>query len=223
MPQVNMNASAIGGTLQLPFSGVVQVPTNGLITVDSRDVTILLRQGALYANSSTRTGTYNGPIAGAAGQLVTSTSFANGTLSIANQPDFPRAAFVRIWPGTVDVTGGQVAVSYIANDGTTQVDNISGIGPATVAISVNLSKGIVHLNSAIVTGVAGGGAPGVQIGTLNQLAAMVDAGFANFSILTLEVDSALSGLVTTFTNTGIFQPSTVPNGTHIYGFNYAFI
>jgi hypothetical protein len=222
MSQIRMNASAIGGTLQLPFSGVIQVPSDGIITVDSRDATVLLRQGASYVTSAARYATYIGPIAGAAGQLVASTSFANGTLSIANQPDFPRQASVRIWPGTVAITGGQAAVSYTANDGTTQTDIVSGIGGATTAISVNLSKGVVHLNSVIVTGVAGGATPGIQVDTLNRLAALVDAGFVDFSMLGLSVDNASVGLVTTFPASGVFQPSTVPNGTHSYGFSFKF-
>lgn len=222
MTQIRMNASAIGGTLQLPFSGIVNVPSDGMITVDSRDATTLLRQGAKYVTQAARYGTYIGPIAGAAGQLVASTSLANGTLSIANQPDFPRLASVRIWPGTVAISAGQLVVNYVANDGSTQNDTFSAITGVTVAASTNLSKGIVHLNSAIVTGVTGGASPGVQVDTLNTLAAMVDTGFVDFSLLKLDVDNTSTGTVTVFPSAGAFQPSTAPNGTHSYGFAYAF-
>lgn len=222
MTQIRMNAAAIGGTLQLPFSGIVQVPSDGMVTVDSRDATTLLRQGASYVTAASRWSTYVGPIAGAAGQLVASTSFANGTLSIANQPDFPRQASVRIWPGTVAITAGQVVVNYIGNDGNTINDTVSAVTGATTAVSINLSKGIVHLNSAIITAVAGGASPGVQIDTLNQLAAMCDSGFVDFSMTKLTVDSANIGFVTTLASAGVFQPSTVPNGTHTYGFAYKF-
>jgi hypothetical protein len=41
-------------------------------------------------------------------------------------------------------------------------------------------------------------------------------------MLGLSVDNASVGLVTTFPSAGVFQPSTVPNGTHSYGFSFKF-
>lgn len=216
MTTVQMNASAIGGTLQLSYSGTVLVPANGIITVDSRDVQALLLDGAKYV-SSKATSQYIGiPAAGAVGAFVASTAFSNGTLTIAAQPDVPRLASVRVFPGTSPITSGNVAVNYIGNDGQTITDNFSAIGVASAAVSANTSRGVVHINSVIVTGVTGGVSPGVQMDSLNSLALMVDPGFFGFTADKATVDNADNGIISTQSSAACITPSTAPNGTHTF-------
>jgi predicted transcriptional regulator len=126
-------------------------------------------------------------------------------------------ASVRIDPGTSAITSGNVAVSYIANTGVTVVDNISAIGGGTTVQSTNLTYGAVHFNSVIVTGVTGGASPGVQMDSLNVLAANVDPNFASFAVLKNTVDSADNGVISTYASAGAYAPSTTPNGTHTFG------
>lgn len=216
MSTVQMNAASIGGLIQLPFTGNVTVPANGIITVDSRDAIDLLRDGATYVKARTIRQSLGAPIAGVVGQLVASAAFANGTLSIANQPDIPRLASLRIDPGTSAITAGNVAVNYLANDGTTVTDNFSAIGPGTAVQSTNLSRGIVHLNSAIITAVAGGATPKIQMDTLNSLGVVVDVGFFNFAVLDVVADDAPDVVLSTQSSAACFTPSTVPNATHTY-------
>jgi hypothetical protein len=216
MTTVQMNASAIGGTIQLAYTGTVTVPSNGIITVDTRDVPALLIDGAKYVSGKSTYQYLGAPVVGAVGALVASASFANGTLTIAAQPDVPRLASVRIWPGTSPITAGNVAVNYLANDGTTVTDNFSGVGVASAAISSNLSRGIVHLNSVIVTGVAGGASPAVQMDTLNSLAVAVDPGFFGFTINKSTVDNADNGIVSVQSSAACYTPSTAPNATHTF-------
>jgi hypothetical protein len=218
MATVKMNASAIGGTIQTQFSGNVTVPVDGIITVDQRDAIDLLRAGAVFYQASTRYSYVGAPAAGAAGKFVASTAFANGTLTIAAQPDVPRLASIRVDPGTSAITAGNVAVSYIGNDGQTITDNVSAVTGATTVVSTNTSRGVVHINSVVVTGVAGGTSPQVQMDSLNSLALPVDPGFVDFTALKATVDNADSGIASVQSTAACITPSTAPNGTHTFAF-----
>lgn len=222
MSTVKMNASAIGGLIQTAFSGNIQVPTDGVVTVDSRDAITLLTKGATYINAVTRSARISAPIAGAVGQIMASAAATNGTKTIANQPDVARLCSVRIDPGTTAITAGNVAVTYLAVDGSTQVDNLSAVTGVTTISSQNLSKGMVHANSIVITGMAGGASPGIQVDTLNALGVAVDSGYVDFSVVALKVDDADSGLVSTSSAAASFTPSTTPNGTHNYDVWYSY-
>lgn len=217
MPNISMYAGSIGGTLNLANSGTVVVPASGIISVDSRDAVDLLRLGATYMIQKTRSTYFGAPAVGAAAKFVASASFAAGTLAIAAQPDVPRLASVRIDPGTSAITSGNVAVNYVANTGATVTDNFSAIGGGTTIQSTNLTYGAIHLNSVIVTGVTGGASPGIQMDSLNVLAATVDPNFGSFAVLKNTVDNADSGVISTYASAGAYAPSVAPNGTHTYG------
>lgn len=222
MSTVQLNAASIGGLIQTGHSGNIQVPADGIITVDSRDAATLLAAGASYIRASTKQQVITTPIAGAVGQFVASVAFANGTATIANQPDVPRLGSVRVDPGTSAITAGNVAVTYIAIDGTTQVDNLSAITAASTVASQNVSKGIAKINSVVTTGLAGGASPKLQMDSLNQLGVLADPGFVDFSVLDLKVDNADSGVASVATAAACFTPSTAPNGTHTYNVLAAF-
>jgi hypothetical protein len=212
---VQMSAAAIGGTLNLPNTGTVQVPASGLITVDTRDAIDLIRRGGAYVNQRVVVNVFTTPRAASAGRLVASTTLSNGTLTIANQPDVPRQGAVYIDPGTSAITAGNVAVSYVANDGTSQVDNFSAVMPPSVAVTQNTTKGIVVLSSVVVTAVAGGATPHVQVNDTNSLAMMVDPGFQSFALLREDVDSTYEASGQTVASSAAsVTPSTAPNATH---------
>ena len=222
MSQVQLNASSIGGVLQTQFSGNVAVPANGLITVDTRDAPALLSRGASYVNVITRWTSIGAARAGSAGRVVASTSLGNGTLSIANQPDFPRQLAVRADPGTLAISAGNVALTYVGNDGVTRTDNISLITGASTIVSTLTSRGVMTLTSAVVTALAGGASPAIQINDTNSLGLAVDAGFVGFSVIK-EVDDATNVTIGTVASTAAsIVPSTTPNGTHTYGFGYSY-
>ena len=222
MTTVKMNAVAIGGTINLPNTGNVFVPADGIITVDSNDVPFLLRAGATYINTRNKTATLTSPLAATAGRLVASTALSNGTKTIAHQPDVPRQAVLRIDPGTSAITAGNVAMNYIANDGSTVTDNVSLIMPGTTVVSTNTSRGVLNLNSVIVTALAGGASPEMQVNDTNSLSVPVDPGFVDFAMVTEYVDAVPEGQVSVASSAGSFTPSTTPNGTHTYGAFYSY-
>lgn len=217
---ITLDASAVGGTINAP-SGNIAVPASGRITVPVSDAAALLAAGCKYVNSPSRFQALSAaPRAGSAGRIVASTSFANGTLSIANQPDVPRVLAVKIDPGTLEITAGNLALTYTANDGTTQVDNIDPRTAASTILTTNTSKGAVLVTSAIITAVAGGATPGVQIDDTNSLSLQVDPGFAAFTVKRANVDGANETIGTVNSSAASITPNTTPNATHTYGFYY---
>ncbi len=217
-----LNASAVPGTIQLPFTGTVAVPSNGRITVDSRDVLVCLSMGMLYVNSSSRVQAFSAPLAASAGRLVGSTSLANGTLSIANQPDVSRLGALRVDPGTSAITAGNAAIAYRSNTGALYTDNISLVMPATTPVTTQTTYGITILSSVIVTGLAGGASPKIQLNNTNVLALEVNPGFAAFSVFREETDGVNGTIGTVASTAAGVTPSTTPNGTHNYNFFYNF-
>lgn len=218
MTTAKVSLASVGGLVQLPFTGNVAVPADGIVTVDTRDIPDVLRLGGAYIGSFTKFQPLSGtPRAASAARIVASTSLSNKTLTIANQPDIPRQLNL-VWdPGTVAMTAGNVAVTYKANDGTTQVDNLSLVTAASTPATLATSKGVVSLTSAIITAVAGGASPGVQIDDTNSMSVFVDAGYQDFAISQAFVDGAVIGTSAVATSAASFTPSTAPNGTHTYG------
>lgn len=216
MTLVTMNAAAIGGAIDLPYTGRVVVPANGTITVDSRDVLALMIEGATYMSTIQRSAYFPAARAATAGRLVASTALTNGTLAIANQVDVPRQGQVIMGNGAgPPITAGNLALTYIANDGAPQVDNFSAVLASSGAATSATSKGIQVINSAIVTGIVGGSSPFVYISDTNSLSFVVEPGFQGFALVREAVDATteISGQ-TVASSAASVTPSTAPNGTH---------
>jgi hypothetical protein len=160
--------------------------------------------------------------------LIASTALSNGTLAIANQPDVGRQGQVVLSNGTVPITAGNIAVTYIANDTTNQVDNILAMNcPVSGSYSVATSKGIVQLGSVVVTGMAGGASPSIQLNDTNSLAVTVDPGFVDFGCSLAYTSGAVpaagaTGVAAVAASAACVTPSTTPNGTVTYSFVASF-
>jgi hypothetical protein len=236
---IKLSVKNLGGGPIYTNGGGPYVPaSDGTITVNSSDVANLIAAGAQYINSRSAVYTLPAmPLAASSTQFVASTTLANGTLTIAHQPDVMRQGQVVVFPGTANITAGNVAVTYAANDGTAaQVDNFSLIMAGTTAASAGAtlatSKGIMSLTSVVVTALAGGTSPTVEMGTNNYLAMPVDPGFVDF----VEVQewiintTATTGVTaatheangTTIASGGLIAPSVAPAATASYSFGYTY-
>lgn len=221
---VTLDAVPIGGVI-IPGGSVprIAVPANGRITVPTQEAPLYIAAGAKYVSNNARSQTLSAaPRAASAGQIVASTALANGTLSIANQPDVPRQLAVRFDTGTSAVTGGNLALTYVANDGQTTVENISAVAPASTLLTVTTSKGAVSVTSAIVTGVAGGASPKIQISDTNSLSVQVDPDFAGVMFNQTQADGVTEGQVAVASSAASWTPSTTPNGTVTYSAVYTY-
>jgi len=221
---ITLDATAIGGTIYPGGSAArIPVPANGRVTVTADIVVPLIVAGAKYVGSNARSQAILGaPRAASAGRIVASTALANGTLSIANQPDVPRQLSVRFDTGTSAVTGGNLALRYVGNDGVDTTENISAVAPASTLLTVTTSKGVVSVTSAIVTGVAGGASPKIQVNDTNSLSVQVDPSFTGVVFNQTFADSVAEGQSAVASSAASWTPSTTPNGTHTYGASYSY-
>jgi hypothetical protein len=215
---LNMNAASIGGTI-IPGGQEARkvVGATGVVTVKGIDAPSYLQAGAKLLNARV----FNqalpvAPRAASAGRLVASTSFANGTLSIANQPDVPRQGILVVDPGTTAISDGNVAVRYVGNDGVDTTDNISPVTPLSTIRSVTTSKGIVSLTSVIATGLAGGASPKIQLNDSNSLSMSVPPSLSSFAMVRGYADGVVDGTTAVASSAASYTPSTTPNGTHTY-------
>lgn len=227
MATVQMNAAGVGGLINFQATGPVVVPTSGLISINTLDVPDALRMGCTYVNQRSGQqvvgqGINSGARPASAGRLIASTSLAAGTLSIANQPDFPRQADMVITAGTSAVTAGTLTLSYRANDSTNQVDVMSVVTAASGTLTTRTTKGVVTITSAIVTGVAGGASPAIQLNDTNALSMLVDPGFQSFSVIKETVNGANETVGTVASSAASVTPTTTPATTNIYSFGYTF-
>jgi hypothetical protein len=223
MPTIQMAANGFGGIIQGAF-GTYQLGADGSFTVDTRDAIDLLRLGLTYVKQSART--YVLPLAPAAasvGAIVASAALSNGTLTVLAQPDVMRPVNVEIGTGTTAITAGSVTVTYVGNDGASGSDVIPAAMAASTAVTTALSRGVMTITSAVVAGVAGGTSPWVRLSRTAALSVPVDPGTIDF-VVTREYDAGATIAVGTLsTSLGSIIPTTAPNGTVTYGFNYNFV
>lgn len=221
---VTVDATPIGGTIiQGGSAPNIPVPANGRVTTSTRVAAQLVAAGANYLGTQLRSQNLQAPpVAATAGRIVASTALANGTLSIANQPDIPRQAVVVVDPGTSAITAGVLALAYLGNDGVNRTESISLVGPGTTIMSTTTSRGLQTVASAIVTALAGGASPKVQVNDTNALALAVDPNFAALTINRQYGDGVATSGGTLQSTAAVFTPTLTPNGTHTYGFNFSY-
>ena len=226
MATVRMNVSALGGPMFLAYTnngGQVVPGSDGTAIVDTRDVPTLLAAGAVYVNQTTSFQPVTAPLAATAGRIVASTTLANGTLTIAHQPDVPRQIAAVAAFGSVAITGGQLVMSYTANDGTAQVDTNSLTGvTASTGVTYTTTKGVLKLTSAVVSGLTGPANAGIQINDTNSLSLLVNPGFQDITVLK-EIDNGADVTIGTVASSAAsITPSTTPNGTISFGFAFTY-
>jgi hypothetical protein len=210
---IKLNVSAIGGLIQGNF-GTYQAASDGTAVVDTRDVPSLLVAGATYVNN--RFASYNtspNPAAANAVGICASGSLANGAIAIAHQPDVMRQVAVLWGAGTLAISAGTVAITYTANDGTLQTDNVSLVSAASGVNTTFLSKGVVHLQTPTVSGLTGGAAPYIELGTTASISVPVDPGAKDVVFLKETIGSGDEAVGTVSTTTlATIAPTTAPVG-----------
>lgn len=224
MAMIQLAAGTVGGLVQGNFGSYPQ-QSDGTFLVDTRDAPAMLTLGMQYANKSTRV--YNppaAPLVATVGKIVASAALSNGALTIANQVDVPRPAVVVIGTGAAAITAGVASLTYIANDGTTQIDVVPLNLLASTGATVVTSKGVQKMVTGVVSGLVGGSSPFIHIDTTATISVPVDPGAVDFGVYAEYVDGVAetNGAVVAGSLGGI-TPTTAPNGTHLYSFGYTFV
>lgn len=212
-----------GGLIQGAYGNYQPSASDGSYTVDSRDVPPLLAAGFSYVRTQQQAYTLPlAPAAASVGGIVSSVALSNGTLAITHQPDVMRPVNVEVGTGTTAITAGNVAVTYVANDGTTQTDNISTVIALSTAETVGLSKCVDTITSITVSGVVGGTSPWIRLSTTAALGLPLAPGAIDLAV-TREYDAGATIAIGTLgTALGSITPTTAPNATVTYSFFYTY-
>jgi hypothetical protein len=219
---IKMAGNGVAGTVQGNF-GTYTAASDGSYTIDSRDVPAMLLAGMTYLNQGSFS--YYAPIAPAAASAtayIASTTLSNGALTFANQPDVLRQAQLVVTqfasPGP---SAGTLALTYYANDGSTQVDTFNlNNANVTSPYTAQTSKGVAHFVTGTVSGLAGTGY--FSLGSTATLSVPVPPEFSGditFLKETINTGDETVGTKSTVT-LGSIAPTTAPNATHTYSFFY---
>jgi hypothetical protein len=227
---VQLAGGSVGGLVQGAYGNYAQA-ADGTFTVDARDAPSLLALGMNYIRNMTTT--YNTPMnpgIATLGQIIASGALSNGPAAIAHQPDAMRQVNIVVGAGgATAVTAGNVAVTYLANDGTTQTDNISAVVALSASTTTSLSKGVAHINTVVIGGILGGASPYIRGDTTAALAVPIAPNSVdiNFFKETVNlVDEAIGSVVGL--PPGCITPTTNPSGavgagSNSFSFGYAYV
>ena len=221
--QVQLAGNGFGGVIQGQF-GNYQAASDGTFTVDSRDVPPLLTQGMSYVKQLSNSYTLPlAPAAASVGHIVASGALSNGTVAVSAQPDVMRPGTEEVGTGTLPITAGNLAVTYYGNDGQTLTENYSLVCAASTAVTQQMSRGVVSISSIVASGVVGGVSPWLRMSTIAEVSLPVGANAVDV-VVTREYDAGATIAIGALgTSLGSITPTTAPNGTVTYSFNYTSI
>ena len=218
----NTAVSGIGGLIQGNFGNYFPA-ADGSYTVDTRDVPSLLVAGMTYVR--TQQAAYTLPLAPAAATVagvVSSGALSNGTLAVTTQPGVMRPVNIEVGTGTLAITAGTAAVTYVGNDGVSGTDTFSLACPLSSSLTQGLSRGVDTISSIVIAGVVGGVSPWIRLSTTAALSVPVAPGAIDF-VVNREYDAgatiAVGALATAL---GSITPTTAPNSTVTYSFFYTY-
>ena len=224
MPTMQIASPAgFGGLIQGAY-GNYQQSTDGSYTVDARDVPPLLTKGFTYVRQTSQAYTLPAaPAAATIGAIVASGALSNGTVAITANPDVPRPVNVEWDAGTIALSAGSIAVTYIGNDGVSGTDTISLIAALSTATTVGLSRGVVTISSIVVSGLVGGHSPWLRLSTTAGVSVPVAAGAIDVNFQREYDDGATIAIGTVASALASIAPTTAPNGTHTFSFVYDYV
>lgn len=212
------------------FAEYVAQPSSTIYTSDGRgfitniaagDIGSLVRNGCVYAIPGVNF--YQLPAAPAAASVaayVASVALANGTLTLAAQPDVMRQVQIVVGAGTAAISAGVLALTYFASDGTSTVDPLPLATAASGTTTLMSSKGVMKLTTAIVTGLAGGASPYIFAGSNGNLALPLPL-VSTSAVIGKETNTGSDVAVGSVSPGGVWTPHAAPNGTITFGAGFS--
>ena len=169
---------------------------------------------------------FSAPIAAELVSIKAAATPANGAITIAAQPDFPRKLQIRIVIGTTTttaITAGTLTLVGTNLAGQTVTEAISLVANASTTLQT--ANVYAHLTSGTVAAYAAAGSGTgntLGIGVSAQLGLPLPAGFTNLVVNKEDVDNADEAVGTVDPVAGSISPTTAPNATHNFDFWYTF-
>lgn len=219
--KMSIGSSNLGSVIQ-GNGGTYAVASDGTFIANASDVPDLLKIGCVYVQAVTKSYGQTPAVATATvGKFVASTTLANGSFTVAAQPDVPRQGQFVIGAGTVAISAGTISLTYIANDGSTQTDVLSLVTPVSGTATLFTSKGMIHINTPTAAGLVGGATPYIYMSSTSVLSVPVDFNTKDVTFIKETIDTGDEAIGTVNANTlASIQPTVVPNGTHTYSWLY---
>lgn len=224
MSNTQLAGNGFGGVIQGNYGTYVQA-ADGTFTVDTRDVVTLLALGLTYVSRGTASySPSKAPAAATAGAIVASGALSDGAVAITAQPDVMRQVEVVVGAGTLAISAGTIAVTYVGNDGIVGTDTLPLATAAAGTTTLSLSRGVNTISVIEVAGLVGGAAPFVELSTTSAISLPVGPESTDLAIIreydagaTVAIGAVVPAALATVT------PTTAPNGTVTYGFLYSFV
>lgn len=224
MPMIQLAGNGFGGVIHGAY-GNYQAAADGTFTVDARDAPTLLVRGMAYVGRVFQSYTLpHVPGAALPATIVASGALSNGTVAIARNPNELRQVQAVVGAGTLAITAGTVAVTYVGNDGLSGTDTLSLITAASGTSTLSLSRGVNTISTITVSGLVGGASPYIEFGTTAALSVPVAPNAVDFAVqreydagATIAVGALVNGVL------GTIIPTTAPNGTVTYSFAYSYV
>lgn len=166
--------------------------------------------------------TFTAPLAADLVYIKAAATPANGAITIAHQPDYPRKFQVRIilgTPGTTNITAGTLTLVGTNTSGQTVTEVISLITAVTVTLTT--ANAYLHLTSGAVANYAASGSGTgntLGIGQATALGLSLPPGFTNFTVNKENTGNADEAVGTVDYVAGTVVPTTVPTGAANYDF-----
>jgi hypothetical protein len=145
---------------------------------------------------------------------------ADGALTVAAQPDFPRKLQVRIVDADSSVTAGTVTLVGVGLDGGAVTETIDfGAGGTQTIVTDYVYASLTSATVASVAGAAAGDTIGIGVGA--ALGLPIPAGMPNVSVVRAYADATSEAVGTVDTTARSIEPTTAADGAADFDFFYA--
>lgn len=166
---------------------------------------------------------YEAPIAAELVTIVaTLDPVADGALTIAAQPDYPRKLQVRIVDGDSSISAGTVDLVGVGPSGEAVSESISLTGGTATKISTKAYATLTSATVASLAGAAAGDTISIGVGAALGLPGQKTPLGATFAVHKANVDNANEAVGTVDATAGTIIPTSAPNATRNFTFWYTY-
>jgi hypothetical protein len=207
--------------IQYFWSDGIPLMAVGTLTVASNlnGVTVQNTTTTVTAFKEARQVVFTAPDAADLTSIVNAVLPSDVALTLAGQPDYPRKLQVRVVTGS---TAGTLTLVGVGVDGqaVTQAIDISTSGGTRTVVTTHA---YATLTSATVSGIGGAaGTVGIGVGVALALPSQEPGIVTAFSVFKATCDGSNEVVGTVDATARTIEPTTAPNATHNYVFNYKF-
>lgn len=161
---------------------------------------------------------YTAPIAAELVSIKAAALPANGAITIAAQPDYPRKLQVRVVDANSSITAGTLALVGVGPSGEAVAEIISLTGGTATTTT---TYAYAHLTSGTVASLTGAGAGDtLGIGVSNALGLPRQTSAVGLTVVKANVGNADEAVGTVDATAGTITPTSAPDGAKNFGFWY---